>query len=158
MGAGIPDNVPGLLERLAREPDSRQRQRALLSQSEALGPQTAASLYDETVRLTRVDLRQAERLAKSLAWLARHLKDESSRALGLRAMGHIHYLRGRHEPACRHYQEALEIYSAADSSRYSPIWAGTTTPSPGRNAPGTSSPGVATGSGSRGSTLTWRTS
>ena len=65
MGAGIPDNVPGLLERLAREPDSRQRQRALLSQSEALGPQTAASLYDETVRLSRA------RVAATLAAASR---------------------------------------------------------------------------------------
>ncbi len=102
--------LDGLAERLARELDSRERRRILLSRPEWRSPETVERLYGEMVRLTRVDLPGAERLARSAEWFSRRLGDEAARALGLRAMGHIHYLRGRNEPAWRHYQAALAIY------------------------------------------------
>jgi tetratricopeptide (TPR) repeat protein len=111
MPAGDSHDLDALVERLAAAPDSRQRRR-LLSQPEWSTPATAARLYDEVVRLARVDLRQAERLAGSLAWLSRRVGDESARALGLRAVGHIHYLRGRNEAAWTHYLAALHIYES----------------------------------------------
>jgi tetratricopeptide (TPR) repeat protein len=105
------DNLDALLERLAAAPDSRRRRR-LLSPPEWRTLATAVRLYDEVVRLARVDLRQAERLAGALAWFSRRVGDESARALGLRAVGHIHYLRGRNEAAWTHYLAALQIYES----------------------------------------------
>ena len=109
--AADPADLDALVARLAAAPDSRHRRR-LLSHPQWGAPATAARLYEEVVRLARVDLRAAERLAGSLAWLARRMGDEGARALGLRAVGHIHYLRGRNEAAWTHYSAALDIYES----------------------------------------------
>ncbi|MBZ5582258.1 MAG: CHAT domain-containing protein [Acidobacteriia bacterium] len=104
-----PANIEELIGALAQEPDAGRR-RLLLSRPEWRGAEIVERLYDETVRLTHVDLGQAERLAKSAAWLSRRVRDEAARALGLRALGHIQFLRGRHAPAWRFYEAAIEIY------------------------------------------------
>jgi CHAT domain-containing protein/tetratricopeptide (TPR) repeat protein len=105
----VPDSVDALLARLALEPDAQERRR-MLDASEADAAGLVQRLYDEVVRLARVDLRSADRLARSAEWLARRAGDEASRALGLRAMGHIHYLNGRSEAAWNNYSAALAIY------------------------------------------------
>jgi tetratricopeptide (TPR) repeat protein len=99
-----------LVERLAGEQDARERRRILLSRPAWLAPETVERLYAGMVRLTRVDMRAAERLARSAEWFSRRVADEAARALGLRAVGHIHYLRGRNEAAWQRYQAALAIY------------------------------------------------
>ncbi len=104
-----PKSLDDLVARLAAEPDSRRRS-ALLSRQRWARPETVSKLYEETVRLARIDLRQAERLAKSASWLSRKMDDEASRALGFRALGHIHYLGGENLQAWRHYGQALVIY------------------------------------------------
>src|SRR5262249_30285600 len=48
--------------------------------------------------------------AQATEWIAAHTGDEASWAAGLRASGHIDYLRGRHEAALVRYREALELY------------------------------------------------
>jgi CHAT domain-containing protein/Tfp pilus assembly protein PilF len=99
-----------LLEQLAHEPQKRRGRQLLSAARQWWQPQTVTRMYDEMVRLARIDLRQAERLALAAAWLSEQLDDEASRATGLRAVGHIFFLKGDHPPACEHYQKALEIY------------------------------------------------
>jgi tetratricopeptide (TPR) repeat protein len=105
-----PVTVEELMERLAREPEAQARRQMLLANREWRAPETVARLYDEMVRLARIDLRQAERLARSAAWLSRRLNDGAARALGLRAMGHIQFLKGRNAAAWRYYEAALALY------------------------------------------------
>ncbi len=105
----VPESVEALVERLQSEAGARERRR-LLASREWNAPETVARLYDETVRLARVDLRRAERLARAAEWLSRRAGDQGSRALGLRAMGHIHYLGGRSEAAWTNYSAALALF------------------------------------------------
>jgi tetratricopeptide (TPR) repeat protein len=102
-----PAELDSLLEALAAEPDARRRRQLLAAHRR---PEVVSHLYDEVVRLARIDLRKAERMAHCATWLSSRVADEPARALGLRAAGHIHYLRHRTEPAWRRYEAALEIY------------------------------------------------
>jgi len=106
----MPLDLTELLEQLANEPQKRRGRQLLLAARQWWQPQTVTRMYDEMVRLARIDLRQAERLALAAAWLSEQIDDEASRATGLRAMGHIFFLKGDHPPACEHYRRALEIY------------------------------------------------
>jgi CHAT domain-containing protein len=103
-------NLSELMEQLAQEPQKRRRRELLTEAREWWQPATVTRLYDEMVRLARIDLRQAERLALAASWLSGRIDDEASRATALRAVGHIYFLKGNHPPACEHYQKALEIY------------------------------------------------
>jgi tetratricopeptide (TPR) repeat protein len=105
-----PANLESLVERLALEPESRRRRQLLQAGREWWKPETVARLYDEVVRLARVDLRQAERLARAAAWISAQIDDEGSRATSLRAAGHVFYLKRKYQPARQHYQAALAIY------------------------------------------------
>jgi CHAT domain-containing protein len=105
-----PANLDGLVELLALEPDPRRRRQLLMAGREWWRPETVTRLYDEVVRLARVDLRQAERLARAASWIAGRIGDEGSRAASLRAVGHVLYLKHNYEPAHEHYQAALAIY------------------------------------------------
>ena len=105
-----PASLETLLEQLAAEPQRGRRRQLLMAAREWWRPETVTRMYDEMVRLARVDLQQAERLAVAAAWVSERVDDEASRALGLRAMGHIYFLTGNHPPARVHYQAALAIY------------------------------------------------
>ena len=87
-----PASLESLVELLALQPESRRRRQLLQAGREGWKPETVARLYDEVVRLVRVDLRQAERLARAAAWIAAQIEDEGSRAASLRALGHVFYL------------------------------------------------------------------
>ena len=101
-------------ETLSQIPDERSR-RAFLSRDPKLQtPAAAQQLFDEVIRLVRIDLRRAYRLAKATLWLGRQLRDELSRALGLRALGHVYYLRNKYQPARKHYEAAIAIYASLD--------------------------------------------
>ncbi len=102
-------DIDQAIEALTREPNAARRREILLSRPEWLNAETVVRLYEATVRLSRVDMTLAERAARSAVWLSRRVKDEAAQALGLRALGHVHYLKGRNEPALRHYQAALAI-------------------------------------------------
>jgi tetratricopeptide (TPR) repeat protein len=105
-----PANLESLVERLVLQPESRRRRQLLQAGREWWKPETVRRLYDEVVRLARVDLRQAERLARAAAWIAAQIGDEGSRATSLRAVGHVLYLKRQYEPARERYQAALAIY------------------------------------------------
>src|SRR5271165_729403 len=99
-------------ETLSRIPDEHSR-RAFLSRDPKLQtPEAVQLLFDEVIRLVRVDLRRAYRLAKAASWVGRQLRDEPSRALGLRALGHVYYLGNKHQFARKHYEAAITIYAA----------------------------------------------
>jgi len=105
-----PISVDALLDRLSKEPQKRVR-KELLNQAQPMwSPELVTRLYDEVVRLARVDLDEAQRLAEAASEVANRGNDDASRALALRAIGHIHFLKGNHPPALDFYREALEIY------------------------------------------------
>ncbi|HTS31723.1 MAG TPA: CHAT domain-containing protein [Bryobacteraceae bacterium] len=101
-----------LVERLANEPQPRLRRHLLLEHRQWWRPETVTRFYDEVVRRIHVDIQQADRLARSAAWLAGRLDDPASRAEGLRAQGHLLYLRRKYEAARSHYQQAASIYQS----------------------------------------------
>jgi hypothetical protein len=80
-----PATLESLMELLALQPDSRRRRQLLQAGREWWKPETVARFYDEVVRLARIDLRQAERLARAAAWVSAQIGEESSRAASLRA-------------------------------------------------------------------------
>ncbi len=105
--------LPGLdrlVENLAAEPRPLRRRQMLLAARACWSPETVTRLYDEMIRLARIDLGQADRLARAAAWLAAQIKDDYSRATAARALGHIAQLRRKYEPALEHYQAALGTY------------------------------------------------
>jgi len=67
-------------------------------------------LYDETVRLARVDLNRAVGLARAAESLGKQTDDDAAYALGIRARGHVLHLGGRHVEAIRAYEKAISIY------------------------------------------------
>ncbi|MBZ5626387.1 MAG: CHAT domain-containing protein [Acidobacteriia bacterium] len=116
---GSGDNLSGLdslVEQLAREPRPLARRQLLLAGREWWQPETVTRFYNEVVRRIHIDVPQADRLARAAAWLAGRLEDPGSRAAGLRAQGHLLYLRRKYEPARVHYQEAVAIYEGLGRS------------------------------------------
>ena len=101
-------------ETLSRVPDERARRAFLGRDPKLQTPEAVQQLFDEVIRLVRVDLRRAHRLAKAASWLGGQLGDELSRALGLRALGHVYYLQNQHQLARKHYEAAIAIYAALD--------------------------------------------
>lgn len=111
MAASPPfSSLDVLLERLAVESQKRRRHALLQAGREWWDSAMVSRLYDEMVRLARIDLKQAERLADAALWVSEQLNDDSSRAIGLRAVGHVHFLKGDQTPALEHYESALRIY------------------------------------------------
>ena len=112
MAASPPiSNMEALVEQLAVETQKRKRRGLLQTCREWWNAAMVSRLYDEMVRLARIDLKQAERLADAALWVSEQLTDdEGSHAIGLRAVGHVHFLKGDQTPALEHYQAALRIY------------------------------------------------
>ena len=98
-------------EALSRMPDERARRAFLQRESSLQGHEAVQRLSEEVVRLVRVDLRRAHRLAKAALWLARQLRDEASKAVSYRALGHVYYLKTKYQLARDHYEAAIAIYT-----------------------------------------------
>ncbi len=105
-----PESTEGLVDQLAHEPHPLRRHQLLRAARALWQPETVTRLYAESGRLIHADLAQAERLARSAWWISGKLGDDLARAEGLRAMGHIAYLRGRLESAWDLYRKAIAIY------------------------------------------------
>ena len=71
------------------------------------------SLYERVVRVARVDLRQAGRLADAAVWLADTLDDDRCRAQGLRAVGHVLLIGRKYSAALERYAAALALFRKA---------------------------------------------
>lgn len=108
----VPVEEPSWAETLSQLSDERSRRAFLLRQPGLRRPEMVQLLCDEVVRLVRVDLRRAHRLAKAALFLSRLLGDEASTALSYRSLGHVYYLKTRHESALSHYEAAIAIYQS----------------------------------------------
>jgi CHAT domain-containing protein len=108
--SSAPAAVEVLVQQLADEPHPLRRHRLLRAAQPLWAPETVSQLYAESGRLIHLDLKKADRLARSAAWLAAKLGDDAARAEGLRATGHIKYLKGKYQAACKDYDKALAIY------------------------------------------------
>ncbi|MBI4874938.1 MAG: CHAT domain-containing protein [Acidobacteria bacterium] len=106
----LSDDPRDFVLQLAQVGDARERRKLLLAHKQRWNPQLVELLYDETVRLARVDLQHAGNLAQAAAWVGERLGDDRSRALGLRSVGHIFYLQSKYETAWERYQAALALY------------------------------------------------
>jgi hypothetical protein len=87
-------------------PGARRDRARALPHTEAV----ADLIAEDVVRLLRVDLDRAERMAEALSWIA---GDVGGRALGTaaRALGHVALQRGRHDEALRHYAQAARAFT-----------------------------------------------
>ena len=84
-----PKDLPDLLQKLGHEPSPLTRRWLLLAAKDWWSAETVTRFYDEALRLLHVDIPQAERIARSAVWLAENLGDDTARAAGMRALGHI---------------------------------------------------------------------
>jgi CHAT domain-containing protein len=107
--------VKQLAHELAHEPRADRRRHHLLARQALWRPELVTRLYDEMVNVARLDLRQAERLARAAVWISERLDDESSRAVGLRAIGHVFSLKRKYPLAWERYEAALAIYERLGS-------------------------------------------
>src|SRR5206468_7237197 len=104
------DTLDKLIGELVQEANPWRRRHLLQAGRKWRGPETVTRLYDEAVRLLHVDVQQAERMARSAAWLSDRIGDDASRAASMRAMAHIMYRRRKYEASVELYEQALAIY------------------------------------------------
>src|SRR5438067_256835 len=109
-----PMNVDTLVESLAHEASPLRRRQMMMAARDVWNTDTVTRFYDEAVRRMHVDIPQAERMARSAAWLSGKLGDDGARASGLRAMGHILERKRRYQQALDHFQQALAIHERLD--------------------------------------------
>ncbi|MFB3826837.1 MAG: CHAT domain-containing protein [Bryobacteraceae bacterium] len=98
-----------LVKALANEPDANARRALAEAWPELHTPALVDALYEEVVKLTRVDLQQAGHLAQAARWLSGRMRDEYCRAQAQRATGHVLYARGKYARALERYEAALAI-------------------------------------------------
>jgi CHAT domain-containing protein len=113
MGTSANSALENLVAVLARESSPLRRRQILMGSPELWSGETVIRFADETVRRMFVDISQAERMARSAAWLSGRLEDPAARAAGLRAMGHIMERKRRYQAGLACFEEALGIYRQA---------------------------------------------
>lgn len=104
-----------LIDQLEECGNARARNAFLVRHTELWGAATVERLYARIVRLARLDLQRADRLARAATWVADRLDDDRCRAHGLRAAGHIRFLRGKYHAALEHYGAAAQLFRRAGS-------------------------------------------
>jgi CHAT domain-containing protein len=110
MGESGTSALENLIAVLAQESSPLRRRQILLASSALWTGDTVIRFADETVRRMYVDIPQAERMARSAAWLSSRLEDEKARAAGLRAMGHVMERKRRYQAALGNFEQSLAIY------------------------------------------------
>jgi CHAT domain-containing protein len=101
-----------VVELLAEQPTHRSMAAFLRRHPELRDSAFVERLYDQVVRVARVDIDRAARLADAAAWLAEQLDDRACSAQSLRASGHVLMIRGRYAEALDHYDRALSLFRA----------------------------------------------
>ena len=99
-----------LIDRLAGVHTPRARASFFRRHGDLIDRAVVDELYGRVVRLARVDIEQAERLALAARWIADTLDDDSSRAQSIRAQGHVRYIRGEHRAALKYYDAAAKLF------------------------------------------------
>src|SRR5438552_17892830 len=107
------DPLDELVGQLAEFRTSRARVSFLRRHEEFQDPAVVENLYARVVRLARIDLQQADRLAQAAKWVADRLADDSCRAQSLRATGHVLFIRGKYKEATEHYDAAVKLFRRA---------------------------------------------
>jgi CHAT domain-containing protein len=101
-----------LIEQLARLQNGQARARTLRQHRDQWSPALVQQMYESVVRLARIDVQQADRLAQAARWLAEQIDDDGARAQSLRALGHVSLSLGRHREAVKRYDAALRLFRA----------------------------------------------
>ncbi len=91
-------------------PDEAARRKFLRSRSELHTAHAVDELYNEVVRLSRVNLQQSDSLARSAAWIAESINHDGARAQAARALGHVFYLSSNYPGALEQYEVALRLF------------------------------------------------
>ena len=112
MSLAAPDSADGTF-RMLRACSPRQRRRWLSTFTPSAAADQVRRLADLVTATTRVDLSEAEALARLLACFAVLVRDASVRARASRAQGHGAALRGRYRIALNHYRDAIRGFSRA---------------------------------------------
>ena len=99
-----------LIEQVGSQANRRAVASFLRGQKKFWDPAVVETLYESVVRVARIDLQQAERLADAATWLAEKLHDNRCRAQSMRAVGHVLLIRRRYSEALKHYKAALKLY------------------------------------------------
>jgi CHAT domain-containing protein/tetratricopeptide (TPR) repeat protein len=102
-----------LIDRLAEFSQARLRTTFLLQHRELWDAAVVEDLYARIVRVARVDLQRADRLARAARWIADKLDDAGSRAQSLRASGHIRFFQGKYTAALEEYEAAARLFRQA---------------------------------------------
>ena len=102
--------VGTLIDRLASQRSRRDMIAWLRRQRQLWDTAVVEGVYERVVRIARVDLRKAERLADAAAWLAGQLGDDRSRAHSLRAIGHVLLIGRKYSQALERYHAALDLF------------------------------------------------
>jgi len=108
-----PAPLDPLIDQLAEFSTARLRTSFLLRHSELWDAAVVDNLYARIVRVARVDLQRADRLAAAAKWVADKLEDAGCRAQSLRASGHVRFLRGRYTAALEEYDAAVTLFRQA---------------------------------------------
>ena len=87
-------DTPALITALARISEAGARRSFLRENRDLHSPAVVQLLYDHVVKLARIDVRQAERLAQAADWIAVEVKDDCTGALARRAVLHVLLYRG----------------------------------------------------------------
>jgi tetratricopeptide (TPR) repeat protein len=103
------DSFDELISRLAEMNSPDRRRNLVRSTSRAISAAFVDRLYAEVVRLVRVDLIHAGRLAQLSAWVAGQIDDPYASGQSRRALGHVLYACGRYASALKEYEAALTI-------------------------------------------------
>src|ERR1700704_1661962 len=107
------DGLDELVAQLVELGTSRARVSFLRRHKEFLDPAVVEHLYARVVRLARIDLQQADRLAQAANGGANRLADDGSRAQSLRATGHVLFIRGKYKDATEQYNRAVKLFRRA---------------------------------------------
>jgi tetratricopeptide (TPR) repeat protein len=98
--------------RLAGLEDATERHAFLAARADLHGRPGVELLSRELVHYALKSLKQAERLAKAVVWLADVVDDDYCRAVAAKAQGHAAYLTGRYEEALACYRTAVSRFRA----------------------------------------------
>ena len=102
-----------LIDRLAELTTARLRTSFLLRHRELWNAAVVDDLYARIVRLARVDLQRADRLARAAKWIAEKVDDAGCRAQSLRASGHVRFFRAKYTAALEDYDAAARLFRQA---------------------------------------------
>ncbi len=118
MSARVKKAKQDWVARLSLQADEGERRRIFRAHGRGRVEPLVDRLYEEVVKLARVDMERADRVAQAASWLAKKTNDPYAQAQSLRAQGHVLYIRnGNHKQAVENYQAALKLFERLGRER-----------------------------------------